>query len=78
MAAGFGGPSIWSILGRPYGAPAPQALQSIAAGQDIDIEGQGEVLQIASSPSPGARTLEVDKDDGSIDDEHYTALPAPM
>jgi peptidoglycan-N-acetylglucosamine deacetylase len=69
-------PSIWSILGRPYGAPAPQALQGIAAGQDIDIEGQGEVLQIASTPSPGARTLEVDKDDGGIDDEHYTALPS--
>jgi cellulose synthase/poly-beta-1,6-N-acetylglucosamine synthase-like glycosyltransferase/peptidoglycan/xylan/chitin deacetylase (PgdA/CDA1 family) len=69
-------PSIWSVLGRPYDAPAPQALQSIDAGQDIDIEGQGEVLQIASSPSPGTRTLELDKDDGSVDDEHYTALPS--
>ena len=68
-------PTVWSVLGRPYGSPAPAELSTIAAGQDIDIEGQGEVLQIASSPSPGARTVKVDKDEGSIEDEHYTALP---
>ncbi|PWK91997.1 glycosyltransferase [Fulvimonas soli] len=69
-------PSVWSLFGRPYGAPAPDGLRTIGQGEDIDIEGQGEILQIASAPSPGARTLEVDKDDGSIDDERYTALPS--
>lgn len=69
-------PSIWSVLGRNYGAPAPDQLRTIGQGQDIDIEGQGEVLEIASQPSPGARTIELDKDDGSIDDESYTALPS--
>ena len=68
-------PSIWSVLGRPYNAPAPAQLQTIGQGEDIDIEGQGEVLQIAAAPTPGARTVEVDKD-GSIDDESYTALPS--
>jgi cellulose synthase/poly-beta-1,6-N-acetylglucosamine synthase-like glycosyltransferase/peptidoglycan/xylan/chitin deacetylase (PgdA/CDA1 family)/spore germination protein YaaH len=69
-------PSIWSVLGRNYGAPAPDQLHSIGQGEDIDIEGQGEILQIASQPSPGARTTEVDKDDGSIDDESYTSFPS--
>ncbi|KRE99552.1 polysaccharide deacetylase [Frateuria sp. Soil773] len=69
-------PSIWAVLGRPYGAAAPAQLRTIGQGEDIDIEGQGEVLQIASEPAPGARTVEVDKDDGSIDDESYTALPS--
>uniref|UniRef100_UPI0026310E16 polysaccharide deacetylase family protein n=1 Tax=Oleiagrimonas sp. TaxID=2010330 RepID=UPI0026310E16 len=69
-------PSIWSVMGRPYGSPAPEGLLSIAQGQDIDIEGQGEVLQIVSQPSPGTRTLKLDADDGSIDDEHYTRLPS--
>ena len=68
-------PSIWAVLGRPYGAAAPTAMQTIGQSEDIDIEGQGEVLQITSTPAPGARTFTVDKDDGSIDDEHYTALP---
>lgn len=69
-------PSIWSLFGRPYDAPAPAALRTIGQGEDIDIEGQGEVLQVASEPAPGARTIELDKDDGSIDDESYTALPS--
>ncbi|WP_426699707.1 glycosyltransferase [Rhodanobacter sp. Col0626] len=68
-------PSIWSVLGRNYGAAAPEQLHTIGQGEDIDIEGQGEVLEIASEPSPGARTVEIDKDDGSIDDENYSALP---
>jgi hypothetical protein len=69
-------PSVWSVLGRPYGAAAPDALRTIGQGEDIDIQGQGEVLEIAAQPSPGARNIEVDKDDGSIDDENYSALPS--
>ncbi|WP_431636114.1 glycosyltransferase [Dyella sp. KULCS107] len=68
-------PSIWSVIGRPYGAAAPDALHEIGEGQDIDIEGQGEILQIASKPQPGARTFSIDKDSGEIDGEQYTALP---
>jgi cellulose synthase/poly-beta-1,6-N-acetylglucosamine synthase-like glycosyltransferase/peptidoglycan/xylan/chitin deacetylase (PgdA/CDA1 family)/spore germination protein YaaH len=69
-------PSIWSVLGRDYGAIAPPQLRAIGQGEDIDIEGQGEVLQITSEPSAGARTIAVNKDDGSIDDESYTSLPS--
>ncbi|MFC5526212.1 glycosyltransferase [Rhodanobacter ginsengisoli] len=68
-------PSIWSVLGQRYGTPASAQLDTIGKGEDIDIEGQGEVLEIASSPSPGARTVTLDKDDGSIDDESYGSLP---
>jgi cellulose synthase/poly-beta-1,6-N-acetylglucosamine synthase-like glycosyltransferase/peptidoglycan/xylan/chitin deacetylase (PgdA/CDA1 family)/spore germination protein YaaH len=69
-------PSVWSLFGRPYSAPAPDALHTIGQGEDIDIEGQGEILEIASEPSPGARTYVVDKHDGSIDDESYSSLPS--
>jgi cellulose synthase/poly-beta-1,6-N-acetylglucosamine synthase-like glycosyltransferase/peptidoglycan/xylan/chitin deacetylase (PgdA/CDA1 family)/spore germination protein YaaH len=68
-------PSIWSVLGRNYGAAAPDQLRTIGEGEDIDFENQGEVLEIASEPSPGARSVEIDKDDGSIDDESYSSLP---
>ncbi len=68
-------PSIWSVMGRPYGAAAPDALHEIGQGEDIDIEGQGEILQIASKPQAGARSFSIDKDSGEIDGEHYTALP---
>ena len=69
-------PSAWSAFGRPYGSGAPTQLGTIGQGEDIDIEGQGEVLEIAAEPSPGARTVTLDKDDGSIDDEAYVSLPS--
>jgi cellulose synthase/poly-beta-1,6-N-acetylglucosamine synthase-like glycosyltransferase/peptidoglycan/xylan/chitin deacetylase (PgdA/CDA1 family)/spore germination protein YaaH len=68
-------PSIWSIFGKDYGASAPDGLKTISQGEDIDIEGQGEVLQVGQLPAPGARTFEVEKGTGDIDDESYTALP---
>ncbi|MDE2308373.1 MAG: glycosyltransferase [Xanthomonadaceae bacterium] len=68
-------PSIWPLLGRDYGAAAPAQLGQIGQGEDIDIEGEGEVLQIASQPAPGSRTFEVEKGAGDIDDESYTSLP---
>ena len=68
-------PSVWSLVGQPYGAPPPD-MHTIGQGEDIDIESQGEILQIASTPSSGARTYSVDKDDGLIADEHYTAFPS--
>jgi hypothetical protein len=70
-------PSIWSILGRSYNAPAPDGLKLIGTSQDIDFEGEGEILRIAEQPTPGARIFEIDKDTGDIDDENYTKLPTP-
>lgn len=68
-------PSLWSVMSRPYGAPAPAALRTMDSGQDVDVEGKGEILQISSSPTPGSRDLEIDKADGDINDETYTKLP---
>ena len=70
-------PSIWSVLGRPYNAPAPDGLKLIGTSQDIDFEGEGEILRIAEQPTPGARIFEIDKDTGDIDDENYTKIPTP-
>ena len=70
-------PSIWSVLGRPYNAPAPDDLKLIGTSQDIDFEGEGEILRIAEQPTPGARIFEIDKDTGDIDDENYTKVPTP-
>ena len=68
-------PSIWSVLGRPYGAAAPDGLRTIAGGQDVDFRGTGELLRVASVPSNGTRTLEFDPATGDVVDENYTAMP---
>jgi cellulose synthase/poly-beta-1,6-N-acetylglucosamine synthase-like glycosyltransferase/peptidoglycan/xylan/chitin deacetylase (PgdA/CDA1 family) len=68
-------PSLWSVMSRPYGAPAPAGLRTISSGQDVDVEGKGEILQISSTPTSGARDLDIDKSYGDINDETYTKFP---
>jgi len=70
-------PSIWSVFGRPYNAPAPDGLRVIGTSEDIDFEGQGEILRVAEKPASGTRTFEIDKDTGDVDDENYTKIPTP-
>jgi hypothetical protein len=69
-------PSLWSVMGQPYGAPAPDGLKTIAADDDVDFEGNGEILRVGARPAPGARDVEIDPNTGDIDDESYTALPS--
>ena len=68
-------PSLWSVMARAYGAAAPAALRTIGSGQDVDVEGRGEILRISSSPVLGARALEIAEVGGDVDDETYTKLP---
>ncbi len=68
-------PSVWSVLGRGYGAPAPDALKTIGSGEDIDFEGNGEVLRVAEEPKEGARDFEVEAATGDIVDQTYTTIP---
>ncbi|HEY1710928.1 MAG TPA: glycosyltransferase [Rhizomicrobium sp.] len=68
-------PSIWSVMGKPYNSPAPDALMQIPTIEEIDYEGQGEILRVEAHPQSGARTFERDAHYGDIDDETYTKLP---
>jgi cellulose synthase/poly-beta-1,6-N-acetylglucosamine synthase-like glycosyltransferase/peptidoglycan/xylan/chitin deacetylase (PgdA/CDA1 family) len=68
-------PSVWQVMGRGYGATAPEGLRNIPIGADPDYEGEGEFLRVEADPTPGARTFEVDRSTGDIDDEVYTHLP---
>ena len=68
-------PTIWSLMGRPYEAPAPDALKNIPIIDDIDFEGRGEFLSVAAEPTSGTRTFEVEPQAGDITDETYTRLP---
>jgi cellulose synthase/poly-beta-1,6-N-acetylglucosamine synthase-like glycosyltransferase/peptidoglycan/xylan/chitin deacetylase (PgdA/CDA1 family) len=68
-------PSILSVLGRAYNAPAPEALHHIATNDDVDFDGDGEILRVEANPSEGRRSFEIEQDTGDIDDETYTNLP---
>ena len=44
-------------------------------GSDVDIEGEGEILDIAAEPTSGARTFETDNTNRLITSETFTKIP---
>ena len=68
--------SLWKVWDRPRDADAPGKLKVVDPGQDVDIEGSGDILRIVSQPSPGTRDLPVDAN-GVVTDEVFRALPSP-
>jgi cellulose synthase/poly-beta-1,6-N-acetylglucosamine synthase-like glycosyltransferase/spore germination protein YaaH/peptidoglycan/xylan/chitin deacetylase (PgdA/CDA1 family) len=65
---------VWDIPGDP-GATAK--LRSVPPGQDVDMEGQGEILRIEDKPTPGTRDLTIDPNTKLITDEIFQSLPEP-
>ncbi len=54
-------PSVLPLLGRPYGATAPNGLHVIPTTDDVDFDGNGEVLRVEANPTQGLRSFEVEK-----------------
>ena len=68
--------SLWKVWDVPGDPAAPDKLKDVPPGQDVDMEGQGEILKIESRPENGQRTIKVDAS-GQIEDETFTQLPNP-
>lgn len=68
-------PGVWSVLPHAYGRASAKGLDAITPGQDVDFDGDGEVLKVTAEPTPGARALTVDGGTGLISGESYTVLP---
>jgi cellulose synthase/poly-beta-1,6-N-acetylglucosamine synthase-like glycosyltransferase/peptidoglycan/xylan/chitin deacetylase (PgdA/CDA1 family)/spore germination protein YaaH len=69
-------PSFWQLFGRHRPLPASaSALEQIPAGTDVDIEGNGEILQIGSVPIPGLRRIS-QRPDGTITNVDFLRLPS--
>src|SRR6185312_8577176 len=54
---------------------APHRLLTVPPGQNVDVEGEGDILRIVSKPQVGARTIAMDSDNVTVTDEHMTELP---
>jgi cellulose synthase/poly-beta-1,6-N-acetylglucosamine synthase-like glycosyltransferase/peptidoglycan/xylan/chitin deacetylase (PgdA/CDA1 family)/spore germination protein YaaH len=69
--------SLWEIWDKPRGSDPVSKLAEVPPGPDVSIEGEGEVLRISQKPSPGSRTVTLDKRTGLVNAEHFTKLPNP-
>jgi peptidoglycan-N-acetylglucosamine deacetylase len=69
--------ALWRVWDTPGEATASDRLKDVPPGQDVDMEGSGEILHIEARPTNGWRDLTVDKQTGLIDGEDFTSLPEP-
>ena len=72
---GIEDPSLWSIWDNPSASNAPQRLQSVQPGADVDVEGEGDIMRITQTPRVGHRDIQMSSDNSTIVDEHMTVLP---
>ena len=69
--------SLWRVWDMPGEANASDRLKDVPPGQDVDMEGNGEILHIEARPTDGERDLTIDKQTGLIDGETFKSLPEP-
>jgi peptidoglycan-N-acetylglucosamine deacetylase len=68
-------PSVWKVLGKPYGEAKVDDLRALPPAPDVDFNGTGEVLNPTATPTPGLRDLTTDKAMGLITDEQFQKIP---
>lgn len=69
--------SLWQVWDRPGETDVREKLHEVPPGQDVDMEGGGEILKIESRPEGGLRNVTVDSASGLIVDETFEKLPSP-
>ncbi len=69
--------SLWKIWDSPMDADAPRRLTDVPPGQDVDKEGNGEILNLEATPGNGQRNITLDRSRTLITDEVMDALPEP-
>src|SRR5580704_3746341 len=69
--------SLWKVWDVPGDPTATDKLRDVSPGQDVDMEGQGEILRIEARPTHGTRELTIDPDSKLITDEVFQTLPEP-
>ncbi len=69
--------SLWRVWDLPGEAGSADKLKEVPPGQDVDMEGAGEILRIETRPADGQRQLSVDPASSLITDEDLDPLPTP-
>jgi cellulose synthase/poly-beta-1,6-N-acetylglucosamine synthase-like glycosyltransferase/peptidoglycan/xylan/chitin deacetylase (PgdA/CDA1 family)/spore germination protein YaaH len=69
--------SMWKIWDNPSEANVEDKIRAVPSGEDVDREGDGEMLFIQRQPSPGERDFTLDPDTQLITSETMKVLPQP-
>ncbi len=69
--------SLWKIWDGPLHANPAKDLATVLPGQDVDTEGDGDILRITGYPQSGHRTLVMD-DDKTIPPQYLSVISETM
>ena len=69
--------SLWKIWDHPLTVDPVKALADVAPGQDVDTEGDGDILRVTGLPQNGHRTLQMD-DDKTIPSKYLSVVDETM
>ncbi len=68
-------PSLWQVWDHPNAKDAPDQLMKVPPGEDVDDEGEGDILRVVARPQTGERTIQMDADNFTVTDESMVRLP---
>jgi cellulose synthase/poly-beta-1,6-N-acetylglucosamine synthase-like glycosyltransferase/peptidoglycan/xylan/chitin deacetylase (PgdA/CDA1 family)/spore germination protein YaaH len=69
--------SLWKIWDGPLHADPVKQLAEVSPGQDVDTEGDGDILRVTGQPQNGHRTLSMD-DDPTIPKQYLSVISESM
>ncbi len=69
--------SLWKIWDAPLKANPAKDLAEVSPGQDVDTEGDGDILRVTGAPQSGHRTLTMD-DDATIPGPYLSVISESM
>jgi cellulose synthase/poly-beta-1,6-N-acetylglucosamine synthase-like glycosyltransferase/peptidoglycan/xylan/chitin deacetylase (PgdA/CDA1 family)/spore germination protein YaaH len=69
--------SMWKVWDKPLKADPVKDLAVVFPGQDVDTEGDGDILRVTGRPQSGHRTLVVD-DDTTIPSQYLSVVSETM
>jgi cellulose synthase/poly-beta-1,6-N-acetylglucosamine synthase-like glycosyltransferase/peptidoglycan/xylan/chitin deacetylase (PgdA/CDA1 family)/spore germination protein YaaH len=69
--------SLWKIWDHPLTTNPLTALADVSPGQDVDTEGDGDILRVTGLPQNGHRTLQMD-DDKTIPSKYLSVVDETM
>ena len=69
--------SLWKIWDGPLHSNPVKELAEVSPGQDVDTEGDGDILRVTGQPQNGHRTLKMD-DDPTIPQQYLSVISESM
>jgi cellulose synthase/poly-beta-1,6-N-acetylglucosamine synthase-like glycosyltransferase/peptidoglycan/xylan/chitin deacetylase (PgdA/CDA1 family)/spore germination protein YaaH len=74
---GMEDPSLWAMWDKPGTPNIQTALAKIPPGNDVNTDGEGDILRITGVPRPGTRRIDMDATNTTATDEHMQTYPQP-